>query len=124
MHHGTSRLNSISAFFSLVFACLGYGPSTHAGEFTVFTKTYVHAAGTPETIEDSFDVLNPSGSWIVRVIILNDVGENDGEDSDNDTDLDSDNDTDLDSDSDEEDNDFEPDFTILLNGGFGRRDQL
>lgn len=68
MHQRQSSFKPKSVFLVLVFACMGYGPGALAGEFTVFARAYVRGTGSPVTVTDMFDVLNPNTTWVFRVI--------------------------------------------------------
>ena len=39
-----------------------------AGEFTVFSKTYIRATGSPTSIVDNFNVPNPNTTWALKAI--------------------------------------------------------
>lgn len=43
-------------------------PPSFSAEFRVFRKTYLREAAAPETVTDTFSVLNPATTWVLRVV--------------------------------------------------------
>ena len=58
----------ISSFLSFGIFFLQCVPPAAAAQFSVFSKTYVRDADTPDVAEDDFSVLNPDTDWTLRAI--------------------------------------------------------
>ena len=56
------------AFNFIIFFVLTtlFAPQLYAGEFSVFNKTYIRDNGSPETVTDTFSVINPATTWTLR----------------------------------------------------------
>ncbi|MCH8149095.1 MAG: dihydrodipicolinate synthase family protein, partial [Planctomycetes bacterium] len=60
-------IRRLFSVFLLLHACLHVTSAAFGGDFVVFSKTYVRGTGAPETVTDTFDVLNPATTWTLHV---------------------------------------------------------
>ncbi len=63
---GRSKEPRPSRVLVLLLTLLSFPTAAVAGEFVVFSKTYVRGTGAPETVTATFDVLNPATQWTLR----------------------------------------------------------